>query len=210
MTCARKLILLSLGAALGACSGGGGGGGEAQGGNVAANVAEPGNRAGSAGGGTGAQGQTIAAAAAATPELSSFVRAVESAGLTETLRGAGPYTVFAPSNEAFTTPPGQDRAQLIALLSRHIVPGTVTAQDLRRAAERGEGGRAELATVSGDNLSIRREGEAIMVGNGAGTEGRITAADQIVANGVIHRIDRVIAPAAAGAQPAAGTQQPAQ
>ena len=134
---------------------------------------------------------------------SSFVQALQSAGLIETLRGAGPYTVFAPTNAAFDAIPEdarrrlmapEQRDRLIELLSYHIVPGTVTAADLRRAIERGQGGRAELATVTGDNLSLFREGDTIVVTDGAEGRARITTADQTHANGVVHSVDTVLMP----------------
>jgi uncharacterized surface protein with fasciclin (FAS1) repeats len=131
-----------------------------------------------------------------------FVEALRATGLFETLQGAGTYTVFAPNDAAFDALP-QDvrsglttparREQSITLLSYHIVPGTVTAADLGRAIDQGEG-RAELATVTGGNLTLSRDGEAILVGDGRGGQARITAADQAGANGVVHSIDTVLMP----------------
>ena len=193
MSGASKLLILCLTGALSACGGAGEGGGNSANGVALA------NRTGSAGGGSGAQAQTIGASLGSTPELSTLAAAVESAGLSQTLAGAGPYTLFAPGNEAFAagqTP--QERAQLVALLSGHIVPGTVTRQDLMRAVQRGEGGRAELATVGGTNLSVVRDGDGLVIDNGAGVRARIVGEEQIVSNGVVHRVDRVIAAPAAG------------
>ena len=146
---------------------------------------------------------TIGEALAGSADHSSFVQALQSSGLTETLRGAGPYTVFAPTNAAFEAIPEDARRSLTApeqrerlteLLSYHIVSGTVTAEDLGRAIERGEGGRAELATVTGDNLGIFREGEALIVSDGENGRARITRPDQNQANGVVHSIDTVLMP----------------
>jgi uncharacterized surface protein with fasciclin (FAS1) repeats len=88
----------------------------------------------------------------------------------------------------------EQRERLIELLSYHIVQGTVTSQDLHRAAERGPGGRTEVATVTGDNLSIFREGEALIVSDGENGRARITRPDQNQANGVVHSIDTVLMP----------------
>ena len=148
---------------------------------------------------------TIAEALGDSADHSALVQALQSAGLTETLRGAGPYTLFAPSNAAFDAIPEEarrnlmspaQRDRLIELLSYHIVPGTVTVQDLRRAVERGQGGRAELATVTGDNLSVFREGETIVISDGAEGRARITRGDQSQANGVVHSVDAVLMPGA--------------
>jgi uncharacterized surface protein with fasciclin (FAS1) repeats len=132
-----------------------------------------------------------------------FHQMLQSAGLAETLSGVGPYTVFAPTEAAFAAIPDEARARLtsadqrerlIGVLSHHIVPGTVTAQDLTAAIDRGTSGRAELATVTGANLSLFREGDAILIGDGGGGRARITRADQIHTNGVVHSIDTVLMP----------------
>jgi uncharacterized surface protein with fasciclin (FAS1) repeats len=125
--------------------------------------------------------------------------AVKAAGLTETLSGAQPYTLFAPTDAAFRTLPGSARGllspeakgQLVALLTGHIVPGAVTAEDLGRAIERGKG-KAQLATVGGSNLSFSRSGDSIVVTDAAGGQARITAADQLASNGVVHSVDGVL------------------
>jgi uncharacterized surface protein with fasciclin (FAS1) repeats len=145
---------------------------------------------------------------------SSFLRAVEAAGLTETLRGPGPYTVFAPSTEAFDRSFEQGeqqamlqpdrRGDLTGIITYHIVPGTVTIADLRNAIHSG-GGRAELATIAGGNLSITGEGQAIRVSDGSGNQAAIVTGDQQQSNGVIHTIDHVMRP---GGEEGAATQTP--
>ena len=151
-------------------------------------------------------GSNLAEALGGSVDHTQFVQALRSAGLIETLEGVGPYTVFAPTNAAFEAIPEESRAsltsegqreQLITLLSYHIVPGTVTGQDLAAAIERGEGGRAELATVTGANLTVSREGEAIVISDGAGGQARVVGADQLHSNGVVHSVDTVLMPAAA-------------
>ena len=188
----RLLPTIVLACALAGC--GGGDGNQATGGNDAAagNAAEASQNR-----------QTIGDALAASADHSAFVQALQAAGLGETLRGAGPYTVFAPTNAAFDAIPedvrqglmseGQ-RERLTTLLSYHIVSGTVTGQDLERAVQRAQGGRAELATVTGQNLTVARDGEALVITDGAGGRARITRPDQTQANGVVHSIDAVLMP----------------
>jgi uncharacterized surface protein with fasciclin (FAS1) repeats len=129
-----------------------------------------------------------------------LANAMQAAGLTETLSGAQPYTLFAPTEAAFRKlPPGtangllapEAKGQLVALLTGHIVPGVVTAADLGRAIDRGKG-KAELATVGGSNLTFGREGESILVTDAAGGKARVTGAEQLASNGVVHSVDGVL------------------
>lgn len=131
-----------------------------------------------------------------------LANAVSAAGLTETLSGAQPYTVFAPTDAAFRALPAgtmsrllepDEKGHLTALLTGHIVPGTVTAADLGRALDRG-GGKAQLATVGGSILSFSRDGGAILVAGAHGAKGRLGQADLLQSNGVIHSVDSVLAP----------------
>ena len=189
----REIGLLAL---LGLVACGGDDGGKATAGNSSGNATAA---------ASGEQARaTIGEALAGSADHRAFVEALQSAGLIDTLRGTGPYTVFAPSNAAFDAIPEdarrnlmapEQRDRLIALLSYHIVPGTVTSADMVGAIGRGQGGRAELATVTGANLSLSREGEAIIVGDGANARARITQADQTQSNGVVHSIDTVLMPA---------------
>ena len=129
-----------------------------------------------------------------------LANAFQAAGLTETLSGAQPYTVFAPTEAAFQKlPPGtvngllepDSKGQLVALLTGHIVPGAVTAADLGRAIDRGKG-KAELATVGGSNLAFSRSGDSILITDAAGGQARITRADMLQSNGVVHSVDGVL------------------
>jgi uncharacterized surface protein with fasciclin (FAS1) repeats len=126
--------------------------------------------------------------------------AVKAAGLTETLSGAQPYTLFAPTEGAFQKLPAgaangllapEAKGQLVALLTGHIVPGMVTAGDLGRAIERGKG-KAELATVGGSNLSFARDGDSIVVTDATGGRAVIAGAERLASNGVIHSVDGVL------------------
>lgn len=148
-------------------------------------------------------GKSILDGLTASQDHSTLVNAVKAAGLTETLSGPTPYTVFAPTNAAFQSLPGTTandllapdaKGRLVAVLTGHVVPGTVTSQDLAKAMERGNG-TAELATVGGTTLRFSREGDTIRVSDGRG-QGRIVAADQLQSNGVVHSVDTVLMPAA--------------
>jgi uncharacterized surface protein with fasciclin (FAS1) repeats len=129
-----------------------------------------------------------------------LANAVQAAGLTETLAGAQPYTLFAPTEAAFQKLPAgaangllapEAKGQLVALLTGHIVPGVVTAADLGKAIERGKG-KAELATVGGSNLSFSKDGDALVVTDAAGGQARVTGAEQLASNGVVHSVDGVL------------------
>jgi uncharacterized surface protein with fasciclin (FAS1) repeats len=189
----HSILTLGLLCLVASCSRGG------DGNQAAGNTAAPGNAAGEASQNRGTIGEALAGSA----DHSAFVQALQAAGLADTLRGAGAYTVFAPTNAAFDAIPEDARRNLMSegqrerlttLLSYHIVPGTVTSQDLGRAIDRAQGGRAELATVTGQNLTLTREGEAIIITDSAGGRARITRPDQTQANGVVHSVDAVLMP----------------
>lgn len=192
----RAILTLCLACGLLAgCSGGDGGNNGAAANEASANAQAGGERS------------SIAQALQTSMDHSAFLQALQSAGLADTLRGVGPYTVFAPTNTAFDAIPEdarqrltapEQRDSLITLLSYHIVPGTVTAEDLGRAIERGQGGRAALATVTGDNLTLARDGAAIVITDAGGAVARVVRPDQIHANGVVHSIDAVLMPGGGG------------
>lgn len=128
-----------------------------------------------------------------------LARAVEAAGLAKTLSGAQPYTLFAPTDAAIAKRPGgadallapEAKGRLVAILTGHIVPGTVTADDLGKAIDRGKG-KARLATVGGGDLIFAREGGAIVVTDAAGGRAVVTGPEVPASNGVIHSIDGVL------------------
>ncbi len=131
--------------------------------------------------------KTIADTAAATPQLSTLTKLIREAGLTETLAGSGPFTVFAPSDEAFKAVPAatlqalmQDKARLKAVLTHHVVPGTVLAADVKNGP---------VKTVQGANLALSRSGTFVTVEDAV-----VTAADVNATNGVVHIIDKVLIP----------------
>ena len=132
---------------------------------------------------------------------STLANAVNAAGLAETLSGAQPYTLFAPTDAAFAKLPAgtmngllapDAKGQLTALLAAHIVPGVVTAEDLGRALDRGKG-KAQLATMGGSTLTLSRDSEAIAVAGPNGTA-RIAGPALAGSNGVIHSLDAVLMP----------------
>jgi uncharacterized surface protein with fasciclin (FAS1) repeats len=139
-------------------------------------------------------------ALSASADHKTLANAVNAAGLTETLSGAQPYSLFAPDDAAFQKLPAgtvngllapEAKGKLIALLTAHIVPGVVTAADLGRAIERGKG-KAQLATVGGGALAFTRSGDSILVSDGAGGQARMAEAEGLASNGVIHSLDGVL------------------
>lgn len=131
-----------------------------------------------------------------------LVAAVKAAGLVDTLSGAGPFTVFAPTNTAFSKLPAgtvdtlvkpENKAQLTSILTYHVVPGRITAADIAAKA-RAHHGTATYTTVQGGTLTFRKVGSAWMIMDGKGDSGRITIANVMQSNGVIHVIDTVMMP----------------
>lgn len=174
--------------------------------------AADGNRTEASGNAAGAGAASPAAGAKAKQTLldsltgsgrhATLVNAVKAAGLSETLSGAQPYTLFAPTEEAFAKLPAgtmdgllapDARGRLTALLTNHIVPGTVTTEDLGKAIDRGKG-KAQLATVGGTNLRFARLGDTVTLTDAAGGQARVVAADGHSSNGVIHGVDAVLSP----------------
>lgn len=144
--------------------------------------------------------QTIGQSVAANANLSSFATALKGAGLDTTMTGNQPYTVFAPDNAAFQKLPNgqelmqpQSKGRLTDILTHHIVPGVVTAKDLQAAIQKG-GGKAQIATVGGGTLSASQSGDAVILSDGNNGQARVTQADMIGSNGVVHVVDTVLNP----------------
>lgn len=164
------------------------------------NEAEAGDPA-EVGGATMDPNATIASNIAGADNLTRFVAAIEAAGLSETLEGVGPYTVFIPTDDAFSALPEgtieglseSARPELVNILSYHIVPGVVTTEDLGAAIDRADG-EVELATMTGATLTATRDGEDIVIRDGAGGTARLVTPDVIQSNGVIHIVDLVMGP----------------
>lgn len=132
-----------------------------------------------------------------------LVAAVKAAGLVDTLSGAGPFTVFAPTNAAFAKLPAgtvetllqpANIAMLQSVLTYHVLPGRLTAADLM-ARIRAGGGTARLTTVQGGILTARMMGSRIMLIDGKGGMSHVTQGNVFQSNGVIHVTDAVSIPA---------------
>ena len=147
--------------------------------------------------------ETIVANAAKASTLTTLVSAVQAAGLAETLSGPGPFTVFAPDNAAFEKVPAATREALMApagkadltkILTYHVVPGRLTAADLATQAQ-ANGGKVELTTVQGGTLTatVNPDGSVTLT-DGKGGMSRVTQADVMQSNGVVHVIDTVAMP----------------
>jgi uncharacterized surface protein with fasciclin (FAS1) repeats len=131
-----------------------------------------------------------------------LVAAVKAAGLVDTLSGPGPFTVFAPTNEAFAAQPAgtvdnllkpENKASLTKILTYHVVAGRMTSHDLEKAVMAG-GGKAVLKTVEGDSITVAKSGSAWTVTDDKGNVANITIADVMQSNGVIFVIDKVLMP----------------
>ena len=140
--------------------------------------------------GCGTCDKTVVQNAANTASFTTLVAAVQAAGLAEKLSGPGPFTVFAPTNEAFSKlPPGtleellkpENKAKLVSVLTYHVVPGNVKAKDVVKLKE--------ATTVAGSNVAIVVKNGVIMI-DGA----KVVQTDITSSNGVIHVIDAVILP----------------
>ncbi len=131
-----------------------------------------------------------------------LVAAVKAAGLVDTLASAGPFTVFAPTNEAFAKlPPGtvdtllkpENKAMLTAVLTYHVVPGRLTAKDLMALIKKG-GGKAELKTVQGEDLTLSADMGHIYVQGAKSGVAEVTIPNVMQSNGVIHVVNSVLVP----------------
>ena len=131
-----------------------------------------------------------------------LVAAVKAAGLVDTLSGKGPFTVFAPTNDAFAKLPAgtvetlvkpESKATLTKILTYHVVAGDMKAADLMKAIKDG-GGKATLKTVEGENLTAVQSGSTIEITDVKGGKSKVTIADVNQANGVIHVVDTVLMP----------------
>ena len=131
--------------------------------------------------------KTIAATAASNPQLSTLSQLIQDAGLTETLQGPGPYTVFAPTNDAFKAVPAatmealaKDKARLKAVLTYHVVPGSLNSTDLKNGP---------VKTVQGSTVALYKSGTFLTV-----EEALVTTPDVQATNGVIQIVDKVLIP----------------
>jgi len=130
---------------------------------------------------------TIVDVAASNPDFSTLVTAVQAAGLAETLSGEGPFTVFAPTNDAFAAVPAEvldkllaDKEALTKVLTYHVLPGQVMAADVTPG---------DATTLEGSTVTISDDAGTLKIGDAA-----IVATDVAASNGVIHVIDAVLVP----------------
>ena len=148
--------------------------------------------AGLAGAPARAAGTDVVDTAIAAGQFKTLAAALDGAGLVATLKGPGPFTVFAPTDAAFAKLPAgtvedllrpENKARLAAILTYHVVPGRVTAADVARLEE--------AETVNGETVEVRADGGGVTI-----NDARVTAADVAASNGVIHVIDTVMLPPA--------------
>lgn len=142
------------------------------------------------------QGDDIIDVAAGNPNFSTLVAAIQAAGLVDTLKGDGPFTVFAPTNDAFAALPAgtvdslllpENRDQLVNILTYHVVRGQITAGDVL-------GTQQSVVTLQGGVLNV--DGTVGKLGTGVAVNGaNVVQADVFATNGVIHAIDQVLLPA---------------
>jgi uncharacterized surface protein with fasciclin (FAS1) repeats len=130
---------------------------------------------------------SVAETIAQDPQLSTLNTLVERAGLADTLKAAGPYTVFAPTNDAFDAVPaktmeelGRDPARLKEVLNYHVLPAKVMAAEIKAGPAK---------TAQGANIALARAGDFVTV-----EEAMVQKADLVASNGVVHKVDRVLMP----------------
>ena len=143
--------------------------------------------------------------AASIDQNGKFFQAAKAVGLDATLAGPGPYTVLVPSDDAFNKAAGdalknstdpKNRAEITRILTYHILPGVILADDISSAIDNGKG-KAVLATMGGQTLTATKEGGKIILTGGDGSKATVTQPDMKATNGVVHDIDSVLMPPAA-------------
>ncbi|UFH51711.1 fasciclin domain-containing protein [Pseudomonas sp. KNUC1026] len=146
--------------------------------------------------------KTIVENAVNSKDHTTLVAAVKAAGLVDTLNGKGPFTVFAPTNEAFAKLPSgtvdtlvqpAHKADLTKILTYHVVPGTLTSKQLMADAKQ-HGGKVTLNTVQGEPLTVLVRDGKLWLMDAKGGKAAVTIADVMQSNGVIHVIDTVLMP----------------
>lgn len=146
--------------------------------------------------------KTIVENAVNSPIHKTLVAAVKAAGLVDTLNSAGPFTVFAPTDDAFAKLPEgtvttltqpENKATLVKILTYHVVKGRISAKELAKMIKKGNG-TATLTTVEGGTLKAMMSGSNIVLTDEKGGTATVTTADVFQKNGVIHVIDTVLMP----------------
>ena len=143
------------------------------------------------------QPDTVVDVAASDESFSTLVTAVDAAGLAGTLSGDGPFTVFAPVNDAFAALPAatvdtllapENQAQLTSVLTYHVVPSKVLSSDLSDGMT--------VTTVQGQSLTVGVQGDAVTLTDASGNTASVVQPDVEAGNGVVHVIDHVLLPSA--------------
>lgn len=146
--------------------------------------------------------KTIVDNAVNSKDHTTLVAAVKAAGLVETLQGAGPFTVFAPTNEAFDKLPKgtvesllkpENKTMLTSVLTYHVIAGNIDSKMLMDWIKKG-GGKYTAKTVQGGELTFWMKGKALMLTDEKGNMAKVTIKDVYQKNGVIHVIDTVLMP----------------
>jgi uncharacterized surface protein with fasciclin (FAS1) repeats len=146
--------------------------------------------------------KTVVDIAVGSPAHSTLVAAVKAGGLVETLQGAGPFTVFAPTNDAFAKLPAgtvesllkpEAKATLVKILTYHVVAGNLDAASVVKAIEAGKGS-AKVKTVSGGTLTASLKDGKVILTDENGKTATVVATDLKSGNGVVHVIDSVVLP----------------
>lgn len=149
-----------------------------------------------------AQDKDVVDIAISSEDHTTLVTAVKAAGLVETLKGEGPFTVFAPTNAAFDNLPegtlenllkDENQEQLQAVLTYHVVSGSLMAKDVLKAVKMNDG-KAEVETVNGATLSVTVVDGKVQLTDAKGNTATVTATDLKGSNGVVHVIDAVVLP----------------
>jgi len=137
--------------------------------------------------GTSAWAADLVETASTSGSFKTFLAAAKAAGIDDTLKNSGPYTVFAPSDAAFNQlPPGtvsslmKDKAKLAEILSHHVIPGKVTVSDVKPG---------KVQTIQGDTVTLKNDNGKVTVENA-----NVVQSDMMADNGVIHEIDAVVLP----------------
>ena len=151
---------------------------------------------------TFAQKTDVVDIAISSKDHTTLVAAVQAADLVATLKGKGPFTVFAPTNAAFGKLPNgtvesllkpESKATLAGILTYHVVAGNIDAAAVLAAIEKGKG-KAVLTTVNGEKLTASLDGKNVVLTDAKGGKTTITAVDLKGSNGVVHVIDAVLLP----------------
>ena len=143
-----------------------------------------------------ATNKDLAASAAISPDHTTLLKALQAAGLADKAKDKGPYTVFAPTNAAFDKLPAgtldnlllpANKKMLSGILTYHVVPGIHKAASLKDGQQ--------LKTVEGEMLTVKKQGDSVMIMDAKGGSATVEKADIIATNGVVHSIDAVLMPA---------------